>query len=69
MFPTSMTVAMLDVTAFLVACYHLCSGVYHPQRSADTVGPVHCPFTEAYESNHAPCLYVCRHKSENINLV
>lgn len=69
MFPTSMTVAMLDVTAFFVACYHLSSGAYHPQRSADMVDPMHCTFTEAYENNHAPCLYVCRDKSENVNSV
>lgn len=54
---------------FLVACYHLCMGGYHPQRSAGTVDSVHCTFTEAYENNHASCLCVCRHNSENINSV
>lgn len=54
---------------FLVACYHLFTGGYHPQRSADTVDPIHCTFTEAYESNHAPCLYVRRDNSANKNSV
>lgn len=59
---------MFDVTTFwLLVTTSLLVVIIH--RGLQRADPMRCTFTGAYENNHAPCLYVCRDNSENINSV